>query len=70
MDAMDILFCNKKLPSIEKKSPNIRELSDFDKIFIFNSLMNEFYNALVNLSKIPADIFGNLILPRRCEWRY
>ena len=44
------------IPLIEKKSPKIKELSDFNEIFnvhlLMNEWMNEFYNTSVILPKI------------------
>ncbi len=53
---IDLLYCNKSLLLIEnlkkkKKSLKIRELSNLTEIFSDHSLINEFYNASVILSK-------------------
>ena len=42
MAAMDLLYCINTFSLIEKKSPEIRELSDLNKCLNFDLLINEF----------------------------
>ena len=42
MAEMDLLYCYDTFSLIEKKSPEIRELSDLNKCLNFNLLINEF----------------------------
>ena len=59
---IDLSYCNKSLLKIEKKkSPKIRESSDFNKICCdYLLLSNEFYNAYVILSKSKQIFFRSL----------
>ena len=47
MAATDLSYCSK----IKIKIPKIRKIFDFNEIFSDHSLINEFYNVSVNLTK-------------------
>ena len=51
MAIFDLLYCNISLPLVEKKSPKILELSNFDEIFSVPLLMNDFHWPSVILFK-------------------
>ena len=52
MAAIDLTYCNKSLLLTKEKSPKIKELSDFNKIFSVHLLMNEICNVKLFHQKI------------------